>query len=567
MGHIFISYSRKDQAYARQLANELKRRGFDVWIDGRIDYGDRWWQEIVKAIRACSAFVVVMTPDAESSEWVEQEVLLAKREKKPIFPLLLKGQEFPLLITVQFANVSDGELPPEDFYEGLAEVIQPKNSTGQFVAPTVLPATAPQPITKPARAGVSRGMLAFGLLVILIVTAIGIALSGVLSGDDNKGDSRDTASDTPPAIAQNPSLTENPTDVPTEVVTDAATEDGDPTETATLTAREEAETLAADQKTATATQWTATPTSTSTPTLTPSSTEDRPATVAMELTNIYWDDATAETHTPTPTITPTATNTPTLTITPSPTHTPTNTATATNTPTDTATPTPTSTPLGFGRVDQNEAWTSHEEVINGATMVLVPVGCFMMGSEDGDSDERPVEEQCFESPFWIDKYEVTRGDYAACVVAGGCTETPDSSYSTRDTQPINRVTWFQAVAYCEWREARLPTEKEWEYAARGPSNWVYPWGNEFVGNNVVYSGNSNNVTADVGSRPDGQSWVGAMDMSGNVWEWASSWYATYPYDAGKVEDNNSQYNYRMVRGGSFDLYFLRAAFRVRDNLG
>ncbi len=122
-GHVFISYARHDQAYARQLAADLRAHGLEVWIDDRVDFGDRWWQTIVQAVRASAAVIVVMTPEAERSEWVEKEILLAQREKKPIFPLLLRGQEFPLLITVQYANVTQGQMPPDSFYERLARVI------------------------------------------------------------------------------------------------------------------------------------------------------------------------------------------------------------------------------------------------------------------------------------------------------------------------------------------------------------------------------------------------------------------------------------------------------------
>ena len=121
-GHVFISYAREDQAYARELAADLRTHGLGVWMDDRIDFGDRWWQTIVQAVRASAAVIVVMTPAAEQSEWVEREILLAQREKKPIFPLLLRGQGFPLLITVQYANVTQGQMPPDSFYERLARV-------------------------------------------------------------------------------------------------------------------------------------------------------------------------------------------------------------------------------------------------------------------------------------------------------------------------------------------------------------------------------------------------------------------------------------------------------------
>jgi nucleotide-binding universal stress UspA family protein len=121
-GHVFISYAREGQAYARDLAADLRKHGLGVWIDDRIDFGDRWWQTIVQAVRASAAVIVVMTPEAEESEWVEREILLAQREGKPLFPLLLRGREFPLLITVQYADVTRGQMPPASFYKRLARV-------------------------------------------------------------------------------------------------------------------------------------------------------------------------------------------------------------------------------------------------------------------------------------------------------------------------------------------------------------------------------------------------------------------------------------------------------------
>jgi formylglycine-generating enzyme required for sulfatase activity len=123
-GHVFVSYSRKDQAYARKLANELRWRDFEVWMDDRIDYGDRWWRTIVQAIRTCAAFVVVMTPDSERSEWVEREVMLALDEEKPIFPLLLRGEKNPLIGNRHYADVTDGQMPPQDFYDRLGQVLR-----------------------------------------------------------------------------------------------------------------------------------------------------------------------------------------------------------------------------------------------------------------------------------------------------------------------------------------------------------------------------------------------------------------------------------------------------------
>ncbi|MBZ0274885.1 MAG: SUMF1/EgtB/PvdO family nonheme iron enzyme [Anaerolineae bacterium] len=231
-------------------------------------------------------------------------------------------------------------------------------------------------------------------------------------------------------------------------------------------------------------------------------------------------------------------------------------------------------PLNRAQIRQtsNTAWTpftyGFPDDSAGAEMVLVPIGSFLMGSNNGDSDEQPMLTQTIDSPYWIDKTEVTRGQYMLCVAARACSETPESDSSTRDTQPINRVTWFQARDFCKWRNARLPTETEWEYAARGPNGWIYPWGNEFVAGNVIYSGNSTYQTANVGSLPGGVSWVGAYEMSGNVMEWVSSLYQPYSRSPNDGRENlNDTTSLRILRGGAFNYgeNILRNANRIKSS--
>lgn len=233
-----------------------------------------------------------------------------------------------------------------------------------------------------------------------------------------------------------------------------------------------------------------------------------------------------------------------------------------------ATPTPTVMP-GYPEVMSDPNWEIQTIVLEDVTMVLAPAGCFMMGSNEGDSDEQPVHEICFREPFWLDQTEVTRAMYTACIDAGICSETLASDYSFRETQPINRLNWFQARDYCEWRGSRLSTEAEWEYGARGSQNLVYPWGNEFDANNAIFANNAQGLTADVGSLPAGASWIGALDMSGNVWEWTNTLYLArnypYPYDAtdGREDPDNTEWA-RVIRGGSLfidDALQLRSSYR------
>ena len=115
-------YSRDDDGYAKRLLNYLRAQQLSVWADDRIDYGDRWWKTIVAQIRNCAAMVVLMTPRSEESKWVEREILFADEERKPIFPLLLEGKRFPLLIGVQYHDVTDGSMPPMTFVTALTKL-------------------------------------------------------------------------------------------------------------------------------------------------------------------------------------------------------------------------------------------------------------------------------------------------------------------------------------------------------------------------------------------------------------------------------------------------------------
>lgn len=212
----------------------------------------------------------------------------------------------------------------------------------------------------------------------------------------------------------------------------------------------------------------------------------------------------------------------------------------------------------------------------GIPMVYVPAGKFMMGSKlgEGFADERPQHEQVIRLGFWLDVTPVTNESYARFVAAGGYqnqdywTEPvwtrmqrrqktgPYDYWSYRDPQlPRGGVTWFEAHAYCNWRCGRLPTEAEWEWAARGPENRVYPWGNIFDSSRVIYNGNSSSEKAPVGEsiRQGAASWVGALDMSGNVSEWCSSLYQPYPFDAedGREDISDGTHD-RVVRGRSWD---------------
>lgn len=223
--------------------------------------------------------------------------------------------------------------------------------------------------------------------------------------------------------------------------------------------------------------------------------------------------------------------------------------TPTRTPVVTPTPAPTldltTTPVVA--VSQNADWTPRFQDFDGVTMALVPPGCFKMGSDDGLDDEKPASKMCFSEPFWLDKTEVTQAQFA---LFGGVAKTEPRFKG--DEKPVENITWFEATAYCASRGARLPTEAEWEYAARGPDDLVYPWGNDFDGTKLVYKRNTFQGASEVGTKPDGAAWVGTLDVSGNVWEWVSTLYKPYPYDAADGrEDSTDTTSNRVLRGGSW----------------
>jgi formylglycine-generating enzyme required for sulfatase activity/tRNA A-37 threonylcarbamoyl transferase component Bud32 len=223
-----------------------------------------------------------------------------------------------------------------------------------------------------------------------------------------------------------------------------------------------------------------------------------------------------------------------------------------------------------------DTWTRPAD---GMVMVYVPGGEFEMGSDDesvdsalqlcneysgdcergGFEDEQPVHTVALDS-FWIDQTEVTSAQYRGCVEAEVCeapserkSHTRDEYYgnSAYDDYPVITVSWHQAWAYCEWAGARLPTEAEWEYAARGPDSPEYPWGDSLPSDTLANCCGYVGDTTRVGSYPDGASWCGALDMAGNVWEWGADWYGDYLSERQVSPTGSSSGEFRLLRGGSW----------------
>ncbi|WP_420644131.1 SUMF1/EgtB/PvdO family nonheme iron enzyme [Candidatus Leptofilum sp.] len=300
-----------------------------------------------------------------------------------------------------------------------------------------------------------------------------------------------------------------------------------------------------------------------------------PATPTAMLEAAVVTDPTA-THTATPTNTPNPTETPTITPTPTPTSTP------------TATPTPDRYPFTIIREQ------------DGMEMVLIPAGTFLMGAAEDDfsagPDERPPHEVTLPQ-FYIDRYEVTVEQYAAFLNRIGAYERACNgvdcawpqelagytSYLSRQdigdgsvqffaatgfaNYPINHVSWFGAQMYCESVGARLPTEAEWEYAARGTDGRIYPWGNNMpdpTGDLAVFQSDSYENMKPVDALPNGRSPFGIYGMAGSMWEWTGDWYDETYYAESETNDPTGPETgfARVIRGGAWP--FNNQADRIRS---
>ena len=191
----------------------------------------------------------------------------------------------------------------------------------------------------------------------------------------------------------------------------------------------------------------------------------------------------------------------------------------------------------------------------GGPMLYVPAGEFMMGC-NGDKDkkckgnEKPYH-QVYLDAYYIDKYEVTNREYEECVNEGACTVRLKPM--TEWKHPVTNVRWEQALAYCHWAKKRLPTEAEWEKAARGNDGRIYPSGNDIDCSKAHYGKCKPHDFLPIGSLPDGASPYGAMDMAGNAWEWTNDWYKSsyYKKSPKKNPQGPKSAGFHSVRGGSW----------------
>jgi formylglycine-generating enzyme required for sulfatase activity len=223
--------------------------------------------------------------------------------------------------------------------------------------------------------------------------------------------------------------------------------------------------------------------------------------------------------------------------------------------------------------------------IDNALEIYIPEGEFLMGCDPQHNggfpcnfDELPLH-PVFLSAYFMDAYEVTNQQYRMCMESGNCPEpvyknssTRDSYYDnpTYDRYPVVGITWYEAQAYCQWVGGRLPTEAEWEKAARGTTIRAYPWGDEEPNCDLANSYDNTSGkhcvgdTAPVGSYPAGTSPYGLYDMAGNVWEWVGDWYSTnyYAYSPYENPTGRDTGDDKVIRGGSWSYSWskLRVAY-------
>lgn len=209
----------------------------------------------------------------------------------------------------------------------------------------------------------------------------------------------------------------------------------------------------------------------------------------------------------------------------------------------------------FSNVVRHEDW------------VQIPAGNFLMGDLEGDDDEKPVHSVDL-GVYWITRFEITNQQYNKCVEAGAC-RTLDVIHSDRVREPVVNVSWQDAQDFCGWMDSRLPTEAEWEKAARGGLEaGRYPWGDAEVtcdqgAENGAQFGYCLGELANVGSYP--ANGYGLYDMAGNAWEWVADWYAKDYYESSPELNPSGPETgkYKVIRGGgwNYSVYGLRVAYR------
>ncbi|MHB8626306.1 MAG: SUMF1/EgtB/PvdO family nonheme iron enzyme [Aggregatilineales bacterium] len=549
---IFVSYSSKNRDLVNQLARLLVDTGYDVRYDQQLETGQQWWDEILKDIRECSIFLYALSPEYLDSYPCELEHEYAEALNRHLLPVMIKHVDFQQVPSeIALSQVLD--FTDLNSREPFTKLVRALNHLAQQP-----PRSLPTPLPPEPAAPISKLNVVIDRIANFSVTlspaeqrALLEDIRAFLNKPQTRANARyalerfrkradrDLATKIAEEIDSLLDLSSDSSVLPTHQI-----------------ARLSPPILSSPKLTTNRLRWIGAAVALLavigvvvlglvinqigqkiTGGKTPPTVATTPALVAL-IGNPTSDHRVSL---------PTATLTDTSRLTPIP-----------------PTAVPTAVPGGAVLpVTANAQWTPQVKLFGGVPMVLVPPGCFQMGSVSGDADEQPITPLCFDKAFWLDQYEVSQAQFNHF---GGYAANPPGFPG--DNRPVENITWAEAISYCGVRGAGLPNEAQWEYAARGPDNLVYPWGNVFFPDRAVFADNANSQPADVGSKPGGKSWVGALDMSGNVWEWTSSRYKPYPYNAddGRELPDNNPGDLRVVRGGAWDYGAQSARGSARNGL-
>lgn len=591
--YVFMSYSRRDDAVMRRIVAFLREQGIKVWVDNEklIPGTPVWEKEIEKAVQGASAVVVVLSPDSKDSEWVRREISLADQYEKRVFPLLVRGDEKTSisirLIGRQYVDIRSNEDAGLNYVSAtLLRYLEELNEREQN-AKKEADRLAAQKIKAEKRLAARKA------------EEERIALEKVNAERKAKEDAdrlsaqkveeeriafekiaadRKAKEDADRLIAQK--AEEERIALEKAMTERKAKEDADRLSAqkveeerialekiaADRKAKEDADRLAAQK----------------------AELESKEKLAREKLERDAKEKEKRETKIESTVDKPVVTKPVTkkqsrmklpfwgvgliafavlalivwgLSSLP---------ASPNATPAPDTTETPILTPaLGIGSTEISPK--------DGMTLLYVPAGEFLMGSIDADTaasnDERPQHTVSLDA-YWIDQTEVTNAQYAKCVADNdACKEPTDkrsythSSYygnSQFEHYPVVYVDWNMANSYCSWAGRELPSEAQWEKAARGIDGNIYPWGKESPNSSLLnYSSNIGDTT-EVEKYPNGKSVYGVYDMAGNVWEWVNDWYDVYPGGNSAASTDFGQ-KYRVLRGGSWGSYdgFVRSAGRLR----
>jgi formylglycine-generating enzyme required for sulfatase activity len=492
--YIFMSYSRRDDAVMRRIVTFLREQGIKVWVDNEeLNPGTPVWEkEIEKAIQGASAVVVVLSPDSKDSEWVRREITLADQYEKRVFPLLVRGDE-KSSISLRLIG------------RQYVDIRSNEDAGLNLVSAALLRYL--EDLNEQEQSAKKKA----SSLTVQKADEERIALEKFVADRKARGEADRLA-------VQKAEL-----DSKEKLAREKAER-----ETAAKVAREKLAKPSAN--------------------LLPIVENKNVSKNNLRLFGIGglilfvlicggFGLNYLIRNLPVATATVPSTNdTPTFEL-----------ATLTDVPL-TPTPLPTETPiltpdLGVGSTEISPK--------DGMTLLYVPAGEFTMGY----AYEGPIHKVTLDA-YWIDQTDVTNTMYANCVSVGQCSPPSDTtrySNSNYANHPVVYVSWNDALAYCSWAERRLPTEAEWEKAARGTKANIYPWGNESPNASLLNYNRNVGDTTEVGKYPNGKSFYGAYDMAGNVHQWVNDWFSNTYYQNSPLSNplGPDTGQYRVIRGSSW----------------